>query len=77
MTDKAKDRISQLFADGTEIDRALERGVREALWRHRQLGVPIVVWRDGQIVWVPPEEIVVPPEVSAGSEPSAGPPVPG
>jgi hypothetical protein len=29
----------------------------------KQLGVPLVVWRDGQVVEIPPEEIVVdPPE---------------
>ncbi len=26
---------------------------------HKALGVPIVIWRDGKVVEVPPEEIVV------------------
>ena len=42
-----------------EIGDAMGRAVREALWRHKQLGESIVVWRDGQIVTVPPEEIEV------------------
>jgi len=54
--------IAQLFEEGTEIDRALRLGVRDALIMHKKLGFPIVVWQDGQIVWVPPEEIEIPPE---------------
>ncbi len=34
-------------------------GVQEALMRHKQAGNPIVVWRDGKIVWLKPEEIPV------------------
>jgi hypothetical protein len=33
--------------------------VREALLRPRQAGNPIAVWRDGQVVWVAPEDIPV------------------
>jgi hypothetical protein len=54
-----RDRIDELFADGTLIDQALRRAVQEALLSHRQTGHPIVVWQDGKVVWVPPEEIVV------------------
>ena len=33
--------------------------VREALLQHKKLGNPIVVWKDGKVVWIPPEEIPV------------------
>jgi hypothetical protein len=59
VTDKVKKSITQLFAEGTEIDEALSRAVQDALWRHKQLGNPVAVWRDGKVVWVPPEEISV------------------
>jgi isoaspartyl peptidase/L-asparaginase-like protein (Ntn-hydrolase superfamily) len=49
--------IEELFRDGTEIDEALRRAVREALSRHKKLGNSIAVWRDGKVVIVPPEEI--------------------
>lgn len=49
--------ILELFMDGREIDLALERAVREALLRHKKLGQAIVVWRDGKVVEIPPEEI--------------------
>jgi hypothetical protein len=32
--------------------------------RHKKLGEPIVIWRDGKVVWVPPEEIEVPDDPS-------------
>jgi len=43
--------------EGTAVDEALARGVREALRRHVQAGVPAVEWRDGKTVWVGPEEL--------------------
>jgi len=49
--------ILELFLDGREIDAALERAVKEALRRHKKLGNPVVVWRDGRVVEIPPEEI--------------------
>lgn len=51
------DRIDRLFAEGTEIDRAVQRGIRDALRRHKLLGEYVVVWRNGQVVRLPPEEI--------------------
>jgi hypothetical protein len=39
------------------ITKALQRAVREALWENKRAGYPVVVWRDGRVVEVPPEEI--------------------
>jgi hypothetical protein len=41
------------------VDRAMYEGVQRALAEHKRLGQSIVVERDGQIVEIPPEEIVV------------------
>lgn len=49
--------IDHIFREGTLIDEALAAGVQEALRRHKEAGRPIVEWRDGRTVWVPPEEI--------------------
>jgi hypothetical protein len=46
-------------ADAKRIEAAMQRGVRQALWEHKQLGHHIIVWRDGQIVRLPPDEIKV------------------
>jgi hypothetical protein len=49
--------IGQIFAEGTPIDEALKTAAREAVKRHKQAGLPMAEWRDGRVVWVPPEEL--------------------
>jgi hypothetical protein len=36
---------------------AMGQAVCEALLRHKRAGNAVAVWRDGQVVWVPPEDI--------------------
>jgi hypothetical protein len=60
MISKPKKTIHELFLEGTPIDQALRQGVRNALRRHKKLGNSIVVWRDGQIVHIPADQIQVP-----------------
>ena len=43
--------------DFPRIQRALARAVRDAVMRHKRLGNPIAAWRDGQVVWIQPEDI--------------------
>lgn len=51
---------SDLFVrHGKEIERILQEAVQEALLVHKRLGHSIVVWRDGEVVTLPPEEIPV------------------
>ncbi len=40
-----------------KIDIGVRRGVARALEEHRRAGRSIVVWKDGKIVWIPPEQI--------------------
>lgn len=42
---------------GKDVESLLEEAVNRAIWTHKQLGYPIVIWRDGKIVTIPPEEI--------------------
>ena len=49
--------VARLFEEGTSIDEALNAAVREAVLRHKQQGQPLVVWRDGKIVLLPPDEV--------------------
>ena len=39
---------------------ALKEAVAEAIAEHKRMGRSIVVWKDGKVVKIPPEEIVVP-----------------
>jgi len=45
--------------DIPRIQEALNKGVRDALRRHKQAGNPVAVWRDGKVVWIAPEDIPV------------------
>jgi hypothetical protein len=49
--------IGALMKEGTQADAALARGVRDALVRHVQAGVPAVEWQNGKCVWLSPEEL--------------------
>ena len=43
----------------SEVMEIFAQAGREAYARHRALGIPIVIWRDGKVVEVPPEEIEI------------------
>ena len=49
--------IGRIMRDGKSIDRAGKQAVREALREHQRLGHRVVIWRDGKIVTLKPEEI--------------------
>jgi hypothetical protein len=51
--------VAAIFEEGTPIDRALERAARTAAIEHKREGQPLVIWRDGKVVLVPPEEIEI------------------
>lgn len=57
MNSDQENRIAEIFRAGTPILEAVRRAVQIAIWKHKQLGQPIVIWRDGKVVWIPPEEI--------------------
>ncbi len=53
----------ELENDVARAEKALREAVQEAPWRHKLAGSSVAVWRDGRVVWIPPEEIPVPPWV--------------
>jgi hypothetical protein len=59
----------RLFLDhGKDIELVLRRAVNHALLMHKRVGNPIAIWKDGKVVIVPPEEIVIPPDDSETNE---------
>ena len=57
------------FAEQAEaIERILQAAVQRELSIHKRLGNPIAIWKDGKVVIVPPEEIVISPEFSDSEE---------
>ena len=51
------DRLEERFCDDARITEALFQAFRDALRRHRLGGVPVVVYDDGRIQYVPAEQI--------------------
>jgi hypothetical protein len=51
-----------------EIERVFRLAVNDALRMHKRLGNPIATWKDGKVVIVPPEEIVIPSDASETNE---------
>jgi hypothetical protein len=45
--------------NGPETDRAIERAMKEARRKHKETGVPMVVWEDGKIRYIEPDEIEI------------------
>jgi imidazolonepropionase-like amidohydrolase len=48
--------IQKIFREGTLIDEAMNAAVRDAVQLHKEKGLPMVVCRDGKIIWITPEE---------------------
>ena len=42
-----------------EVMDIFDQAGREALARHKALGIPVVIWCDGKVVEVPPEDIEI------------------
>lgn len=40
------------------IEMAIRRAVHEAVFTHARLGHPVPTWRDGQVVWLQPAEVL-------------------
>jgi hypothetical protein len=60
MSENTPKDVRAIMLDGTAIQRALCASWIKTLVRHKRLGNPIVVWRDGKVVWIPAEEIEIP-----------------
>ena len=56
MFEKSDLDVTAIMRDGRAIDRAIAAAGIKALRVHRAAGVPLVIWRDGQVAHVPAEE---------------------
>ena len=59
MPARYRDKIEEALADKDVVKKALASGVHDALLKHKQAGNTIVAMKDGQMVWIKPEEIAV------------------
>ncbi len=59
MASKIRPTISDIFDDENAIPQALSAAIRDTALEHKQKGLPLAVWREGNVAWIPPEEIEV------------------
>jgi hypothetical protein len=52
--------LDELLAESTAVETAVRESVREALLMHKRLGNPVATWQDGQVVWIPADQIPEP-----------------
>jgi hypothetical protein len=57
MADESKIDIEAAMIDGALVDEALDEAAQDAIEAHRRAGRPMVICRDGQVVWVHPDEL--------------------
>lgn len=68
MADRPRKDVGAIVRDGTAIDGAIETARWRVVLRHRQLGLPLVVWRDGRVVEIPAESVVIPEDAPGSTE---------
>lgn len=54
--DQADD-LEALLQDDALVGAAMRKAARQAVREHRDEGLPLAMWRDGEVVWVPAEEL--------------------
>lgn len=54
-----KPTVDELFEDGRAIDEALREAARDARRLYKACGRPMATWKDGQVVWIQPDEIQI------------------
>lgn len=51
--------IKAVMDDPHAVQRAVDRARRAALLDHKRNGRSIVIWENGRVVWVPPDQIMI------------------
>ncbi|MGH8674710.1 MAG: hypothetical protein ACREVG_10400 [Burkholderiales bacterium] len=64
MTQQPERNSEAAIRDGDALDRAIVAARRRVIRRHRQLGIPLVIWRNGEVVEVTPESVELPADAS-------------
>jgi hypothetical protein len=59
---KSADRME---AENRAIECAMWEAAKEAILLHKRLGLPMVEWHDGQIVWIPADKLDLDDEPAA------------
>jgi len=49
--------ILRTLQEGGLVEQALRDAARQAILEHKKEGLPLAMWRDGKVVWVPAEDL--------------------
>ena len=55
--DRVREPAAAYGRDWKAQEQRVQQAVRKAILAHKKAGNPIAEWRDGRVVWTPPEEI--------------------
>lgn len=61
MKNGKSENLKRLAQETADVEAAARRAARKALQDHKRTGHPIVVFSDGEVRWIPADEIRVPP----------------
>jgi hypothetical protein len=61
MRNGRSENLKRLAQETAEVEAAVKRAVRKALQDHKRTGDPIVVYEEGEVRWIPANEIRLPP----------------
>lgn len=56
----------RILRDRDALERAIVTAQRRVVLRHRQMGIPLVIWRDGKVAEVSADSVELPGEGDPG-----------
>jgi hypothetical protein len=56
---KNEDKITQIMNDPVKVRDIIQTGINAALLKHKQAGNAVCEWKNGKVIWVQPENIIV------------------
>lgn len=59
MKPQNEDRISQIMNDSERVRQIIQSAINDALLKHKQAGNAVCELRNGQVVWIKPQDIVI------------------
>lgn len=56
---KNDDKISQIMGDSEKVREIIQTGINDALLKHKQAGNPVCSLKNGKVVWVDAQDILI------------------
>lgn len=56
---KNEDRISKIMNDSEKVRQIIQSAINDALLKHKQAGNSVCELRNGKVVWIKPQDIVI------------------